>query len=51
MTHDVIHGLQLGADDYVRKPFNLEELDLRLEAVLRRAKQRKDSRPKPSCYE
>ena len=38
MTHDVIHGLQLGADDYIRKPFNLQELDLRLEAVLRRAK-------------
>lgn len=33
---DVTHGLQLGADDYVRKPFGLEELLLRVQAVLRR---------------
>ena len=36
MPHDVIHGLSLGADDYIRKPFNLQELSLRVEAVLRR---------------
>ncbi|MHB0928469.1 MAG: response regulator transcription factor [Candidatus Nanopelagicales bacterium] len=34
---DVTHGLQLGADDYVRKPFGLEELLLRVTAVLRRS--------------
>jgi DNA-binding response OmpR family regulator len=34
---DVISGLQLGADDYIKKPFNLRELDLRIEAVLRRS--------------
>lgn len=39
MPHDVVHGLQLGADDYVRKPFNLEELSLRILAVQRRAQQ------------
>jgi two-component system, OmpR family, alkaline phosphatase synthesis response regulator PhoP len=33
---DIIHGLILGADDYIKKPFNLHELDLRIEAVLRR---------------
>lgn len=33
---DKITGLQLGADDYVTKPFNLEELLIRIEAVLRR---------------
>ena len=37
MPHDVVHGLQLGADDYIRKPFNLEELNLRIQAVHRRA--------------
>ncbi len=32
---DKIHGLQSGADDYVTKPFNLQELFLRIRAVLR----------------
>ena len=36
LPEDRIHGLTLGADDYVTKPFNLEELVLRLRAVLRR---------------
>lgn len=34
---DMADGLRSGADDYVRKPFRLEELLLRIEAVLRRA--------------
>lgn len=33
---DVIHGLKLGADDYVAKPFSVQQLVLRIEAVLRR---------------
>ena len=34
---DKIHGLELGADDYVTKPYALEELLARIHAVLRRA--------------
>lgn len=34
---DRIRGLELGADDYVVKPFNLNELAARVKAVLRRA--------------
>jgi len=34
---DAIPALQSGADDYLRKPFKLEELRARIEAVLRRA--------------
>lgn len=35
---DRIRGLELGADDYVTKPFNPQELVLRIGAVLRRAR-------------
>lgn len=34
---DRVKGLELGADDYVGKPFNLSELSARVKAVLRRA--------------
>ena len=34
---DRIRGLELGADDYVTKPFNPRELVLRVQAILRRA--------------
>jgi two-component system OmpR family response regulator len=33
---DELHGLKLGADDYVTKPFGIDELILRVQAVLRR---------------
>ncbi|HVN51548.1 MAG TPA: response regulator transcription factor, partial [Acidimicrobiales bacterium] len=36
-TQDKIQGLRLGSDDYVTKPFSIEELVERVKAVLRRA--------------
>lgn len=40
-----IEGFRRGADDYVVKPFNLTELMLRIEAVLRRTCRNGDNRP------
>jgi two-component system OmpR family response regulator len=36
-TDDTVRGLTLGGDDYLGKPFSLEELVARIDAVLRRA--------------
>lgn len=36
-SHDVVAGLEAGADDYVRKPFVAKELSARIRALLRRA--------------
>jgi DNA-binding response OmpR family regulator len=36
---DRLHGLALGADDYITKPFDIQELRLRIRNALRRAKQ------------
>jgi DNA-binding response OmpR family regulator len=38
-----IHGLDLGADDYITKPFSYAELVARIKAVLRRADYKEDS--------
>ena len=34
---EIVQGLKLGADDYVSKPFSIQQLVLRIEAVLRRS--------------
>jgi|SRR5579884_1397661 len=39
-SEDRIEGLRLGADDYLMKPFEPEELVLRIEAILRRVQDR-----------
>ena len=35
---DKVLGLELGADDYITKPFSMEELTFRIEAILRRVR-------------
>jgi DNA-binding response OmpR family regulator len=38
LKDDILSGFKLGADDYITKPFNMEELLFRIEAILRRTK-------------
>ena len=45
LAEDRVKGLDLGADDYVTKPFELEELVARIRTVLRRAQQMRDLSP------
>lgn len=42
MKEDVLEGFKLGADDYITKPFSMEELVVRIDAILRRVKGKKD---------
>ena len=44
-AEDRIHGLGLGADDYIVKPFLMKELSLRILAVLRRTYQKRQQEP------
>lgn len=37
MNDDIVEGLRIGADDYITKPFNSEELLLRVQAILKRS--------------
>ncbi|OGO04702.1 MAG: hypothetical protein A2Y73_01280 [Chloroflexi bacterium RBG_13_56_8] len=47
---DKIEGFEAGADDYVPKPFDLRELELRVRALLRRTQQNMEERS-PECIE
>ena len=36
LKEDILEGFKIGADDYITKPFSMEELTFRIEAILRR---------------
>ena len=40
-TEEKVHGLTIGGDDYVTKPFSIEELVARIRVVLRRHQSRR----------
>ena len=41
LKEDIFDGFKIGADDYITKPFSMEELVFRMEAILRRVKGKK----------
>ena len=41
LKDDILEGFKIGADDYITKPFSMEELVFRIEAILRRVKGKK----------
>jgi two-component system alkaline phosphatase synthesis response regulator PhoP len=47
---DVVRGLEIGADDYITKPFHLKELLLRVKRILRRKKWYRQVAPEQPLY-
>jgi DNA-binding response OmpR family regulator len=51
LKDDRIRGFKIGADDYITKPFSIEELVLRIEAILRRTKNNVNSVVEKEIYQ
>jgi len=50
LKEDRIEGFKIGADDYITKPFSMEELILRIKAVLKRSKRRDSVKPEQKQF-
>jgi DNA-binding response OmpR family regulator len=50
MPEDVLEGFKVGGDDYLSKPFSMEELLARMKAILRRITATSPEMPKDSTY-
>ncbi len=51
MKDDVLNGFELGADDYITKPFNSEELLARINVILRRSQVPSDPKEEQTDFE
>jgi len=50
MKEDEVQGFQIGAEDYIKKPFNSEILLYRVQAILKRASTTKTTKTEPQEY-
>ncbi|MFK7951211.1 MAG: response regulator transcription factor [Ekhidna sp.] len=50
MKQDIIKGFTVGGDDYMTKPFSMEELQLRIQAILKRSTKKEEEIPFPSPF-
>ena len=50
MKQDIIKGFTVGGDDYMTKPFSMEELQLRIQAILKRSTKKEEETPFPTPF-